>query len=449
MKQKLFTDSYLKRLIVPLIFEQTLEITVGMADTMMVSSAGEAAVSGVSLVDQVNNLIIAIVSALATGGAVVASQYLGAHEKDNASRSANQLLFTLGTAGIILMIIALAFNRPILRLFFGSIDDDVMHNAIVYFVITGLSFPFLAIYNAGAALFRSMGNSRITLRISLIMNIMNIVGNAIGVFVLHLGAAGVAWPSFFSRGVAAGIVTYLLLDQTLDVHYLKERFHIDGNVIHRILYIGIPSGIENGIFELGRVIVVSIIATFGTMQIAANGVANNLDGVGVIIGKAMSLAMITVIGQCVGAKDEEQVRFYTKKLMKITYIGMWVMDIPLLIFLRPILHLYGLSEQTLNLAWLLVMIHDVSAMFIWPLAFVLPNMLRACNDVKFTMTVSLVSMAVNRILFSWIIGAHFGMGAIGVWIAMIIDWICRTIFFVGRYLRGGWKQKMFLNDEKA
>lgn len=420
-----------------------------MADTMMVSSAGEAAVSGVSLVDQVNNLIIAIVSALATGGAVVASQYLGAHEKENASRSANQLLFTLGTAGILLMVITLLFNRPILRLFFGSISDDVMHNAIIYFIITGLSFPFLAIYNAGAALFRSMGNSRITLRISLIMNIMNIVGNAIGVFALHLGTAGVAWPSFFSRGVAAGIVTYLLLDQTLDVHYLKEKFHIDGSVIHRILYIGIPSGIENGIFELGRVIVVSIIATFGTMQIAANGVANNLDSVGVIIGKAMSLAMITVIGQCVGAKDEKQVRFYTKKLMKITYIGTWLMDIPLLILLRPILHLYGLSAETLNLAWLLVMIHDVSAMFIWPLAFVLPNMLRACNDVKFTMTVSLVSMAVNRIFFSWIIGAHFGMGAIGVWIAMIIDWICRTIFFVGRYLTGGSKKKMYMNTEKA
>lgn len=305
--KRLFSDAYLKKLIVPLIFEQTLEITVGMADTMMVSSVGEAAVSGVSLVDQINNLMIAVLAAVATGGAVVAAQYLGAKQKENACRSAKQLLYTLIFFGIVLMAVSLLLRKQILRLFFGSIDDNVMQAALIYFVITGLSFPFLAIYNAGAALFRSMGNSNISLRISLIMNIINIAGNAICVFALHMGVAGVAVPSLVSRGVAAVIVTILLLDTTLPVHYEKERFHLDGNMIRRILYIGIPSGIENGIFELGRVIVVSLIATFGTVQIAANGVANNLDGVGCIIGKGMSLAMITVIGQCVGARDEEQI----------------------------------------------------------------------------------------------------------------------------------------------
>ena len=441
--KRLFSDAYLKKLIVPLIFEQTLAITVGMADTMMVSSVGEAAVSGVSLVDQINNLMIAVLAAVATGGAVVAAQYLGAKQKENACRSAKQLLYTLIFFGIVLMAVSLLLRKQILRLFFGSIDDNVMQAALIYFVITGLSFPFLAIYNAGAALFRSMGNSNISLRISLIMNIINIAGNAICVFALHMGVAGVAVPSLVSRGVAAVIVTILLLDTTLPVHYEKERFHLDGNMIQRILSIGIPSGIENGIFELGRVIVVSLIATFGTVQIAANGVANNLDGVGCIIGKGMSLAMITVIGQCVGARDEEQIQFYTKKLMKITYIGTFLLDITILIFLKPLLSIYGLRTETLHLAWILVMIHNGCAILLWPLSFVLPNMLRACNDVRYTMVVSLASMFINRIVFSWILGLHFGMGAIGVWIAMIIDWICRIVFFVGRYKAGTWKKTMY------
>ena len=439
-KELLFSGNDLKKLIIPLVFEQTLAITVGMADTMMVASAGEAAVSGVSLVDMINMLIFSVLSALATGGAVVTSQFIGAKQREQACRSAKQLLYTAVAGGMVFMVVVLLAREPLLRLFFGSIEADVMENALIYMVISALSFPFLAVYNACAALFRSMGNAQITLKVSILMNVMNIVGNAVCIFGLNMGVAGVAIPSLVSRA-AAGIILYVLLKNPDNlVYFVKETFQIQWDMVQRILYIGIPSGIENGLFQLGRVLVVSIISGFGTIQIAANGVANNLDAMGCIAGQAMSLAMITVIGQCVGAQDEKQIRHYAKKLLLITYVMTAAICSAILLGLNPILSLYGLSSETTRLAWILVMIHDGFAMLLWPIAFVLPNMLRACNDVRFTMVVSIFSMFAFRIGFSYVFGIRMEMGAIGVWIAMVMDWIFRASLFVWRYQSGYWKK---------
>lgn len=316
----LFSSKELRKLIVPLIFEQALAITVGMADTMMISSVGEAAVSGVSLVDMINILMFNIMAALATGGAVVTSQCLGAKRREDARNSARQLLYTVIFAGVLIGLIVIFARTLMLRLFFGSIEADVMEHALIYLTISALSFPFLAVYNACAALFRSMGNSQITLKVSVLINLINVAGNAICIFGLHMGAAGVAVPSLISRTVGSIILYLLLRNPNLEIYFSREPFHLDLRMVKKILYIGIPSGIENGIFQLGRVLVVSIISGFGTIQIAANGVANNLDSVGVLIGQAANLTMITVIGQCVGAGDEHQVRFYTKKLLFITYV---------------------------------------------------------------------------------------------------------------------------------
>ena len=435
----LFSNKDLKKLIIPLLLEQTLAITVGMADTIMVSSVGEAAISGVSLVDMFNNLIISVLAALATGGAVVTSQFIGAGHKDDACRSAKQLIFTATVITLFISCFVIVFNKPILRLFFGSIEEDVMTNAIIYMVICAVSFPFLAVYNSCAALFRSMGNSQITFKVSLLMNAINVCGNALCVYALKMGVEGVAIPTLVSRAVA-GIVLYILLKNPKNMVYItKEKFKVELDVIKRILYIGIPSGIENGIFQLGRVLVVSIIAGFGTVQIAANGVANSLDGMGCIVGQAMNLAMISVIGRCAGAGDEKQIRYYTKKLLAITYICTAIVNTTILLLLNNILSIYSLSPETRELTYILVMIHNGFAMLLWPASFVLPNMLRACNDVKFTMVIAIFSMFVFRIGFSYIIGVNMGMGAIGVWIAMLMDWIFRVICFVGRYFRSKWK----------
>lgn len=440
-ENRLFSKKDLRKLIIPLILEQTLSITVGMADTMMISSAGEAAVSGVSLVDMFNNLIISVLAALATGGAVVTSQCIGAGRREEACRSARQLVFTEAAITIGISVLVLLFHRQILGLFFGQIEADVMQNAIIYLIISVFSFPLLAVYDSCAALYRSMGNAQITLKISLLMNVINVVGNAIGVYVLKLGVAGVAIPSLVSRGVA-GVVLFTLLHNPDNLVFLtREKFKVDATIVKRILFIGIPSGIENGIFQLGRVLVVSIIAAFGTSQIAANGVANSLDSMGCIVGQAMSLAMITVIGRCVGAGEEGQVRYYTKKLLGETYFYTAVINSIILLLLPWILQIYGLGEETTRLSYILVMIHDGMAIFLWPASFVLPNMLRACNDVKYTMVVSIFSMITFRIGFSYLFGVHMGWMAVGVWAAMVIDWVFRVLCFVGRYLAGTWRKK--------
>lgn len=439
----LFTNKDLRKLILPLILEQALAITVGMADTMMISSVGEVAVSGVSLVDMINMLLFSVFSALATGGAVVVSQNIGARKMDEARRAAKQLLAAVLVISSIVAVLTALFREELLGLLFGNIEADVMEAAIIYLVISAVSFPFLGIYNACAALFRAMGKTDITFKVSVVGNIINVAGNAVCIFVFHMGVAGVAIPSLISR-VVMGMVLYVLLRKPkYEIHFDKERFRMDLRIVKKILYIGIPSSVENGLFQLGRVLVVSIISGFGTVQIAANGVANSLDSIGCIMGMAMNLAMITVIGQCVGADDKEQIKYYMKKLLIISYAGFAVINIPLLLNLETVLAIYGLGAETTRLAYILVMIHNGTAIFLWPMAFVFPYMLRACNDVKFPMVASIFSMCVFRIGFSLILGVQYGLGAIGVWIAMVIDWVFRIICFVARYLHGDWKKTMY------
>jgi putative MATE family efflux protein len=442
-KNYLFSNTDLRKLILPLILEQALAITVGMADTMMISSVGEVAVSGVSLVDMINMLLFSVFSALATGGAVVVSQNIGARKLDEAKKAAKQLLAVVLFFSIVIAALTVIFRKGFLGLLFGKIEADVMDAAIIYLVISAISFPFLGVYNACAALFRAMGKTDITFKVSVLGNIINVVGNAVCIFIFHMGVAGVAIPSLISRAVM-GIVLYALLRKpSYEIYFDKERFQLDMGIVNKILYIGIPSSIENGLFHLGRVVVVSIISGFGTIQIAANGVANSLDSIGCIMGMAMNLAMITVIGQCVGADDKEQIKYYMKKLLVISYIGFAVINIPLLLGLNGVLTLYGLGAETTRLAYILVMIHNGAAMLLWPMAFVFPYMLRACNDIRFPMVASIFSMFTFRIGFSLILGVHFGLGAIGVWIAMVIDWVFRIICFAARYLHRDWEKTMY------
>ena len=439
-REPLFSQKELLVLAIPLLVEQLLEVTVGMADTMMVSRCGEAAISGVSLVDMINNLIIVLFAALATGGAVVVSQYLGAKERGNADKSAGQLLLLSSLSGVVIGVVCFVLARPMIRLFYGSIDADVLDAGVKYLQIIALSYPFLALYNGGAALFRSIGNSKISMQISFLMNIINIVGNAVCIFGFKMGVDGVAWPSVVSRVVAAALILRKCYREDA-VLTVPKTLRLDGGMAKRILGIGIPSAFENSLFEAGRILVVSMISTFGTVQIAANAVANNLDGMGVIPGKAISLAMITVVGRCIGAGDHEQTVYYTRKLLLWAYITMGLSNGAILLFLRQLVGIYALSGETMELAITLVTIHAGCAIIFWPLSFVLPNALRAANDVKFTMVVSILSMACWRLGFSYLLCVRMGWGAVGVWVAMVIDWTCRVTCFVLRFRSGAWKTK--------
>ena len=419
--------------------EQVLSITVGLADTIMVSSVGEAAVSGVSLVDMLNVLIINIFSALATGGAVVVAQLLGARERKRACDAARQLYLVVIAISLGFSVLIMLLRAPLLRLLFGSIEDDVMASALTYLTVSVFSYPVLAVYNAGAALFRAQGNSRISMLIAGLINVVNLIGNSVLIFVLDWGVAGAALSSLFSRGVAAVVITVLLLhpEHTVSLR-TGTRFRPDFSLIRRILQIGVPNGLENSLFQLGRILVVSIIALFGTTQIAANAVANNLDAIAVIPGQAMSLAMITVIGQCIGSGDADQARFMAKKLLKITYLINGACCLLTIAVTPLVLRIYSLSPEALSLGMTLIFIHNGCAALIWPASFTLPNVLRAANDVRYPMVCSVASMMLLRLASGYVLAVWCNLGAIGIWIAMVGDWLCRSACFAVRFRGTRW-----------
>lgn len=443
MDTRLFSNKSLIKLIIPLVIEQGLTILVGMADGVMVASVGEAAISGVSLVDMIAAVILVLFTALATGGAVVTSQFLGARNLEKARRSAGQLILMAVSLGVLIMVPCLLFSEQLLMLCFGAIEPDVKAAGLIYLRITALSFPFLALYNAGAAIYRSVGNSKMSMQASLLMNVINVVGNAFCIFVLHWGVVGVAVPTLISR-MAAGI--YMMVKCAKPQLQLRPTWKglttIDQQMMGSILRIGVPSACENCFFSLGRLIVAGMITLFGTSQVSANAVAGNIDRVGIIIGQSMGLAMVTVVGQCVGARDTEQAKYYTGKLLGWTYLAQGLTNVLIVIFVGNLVDFYSaLTPETRALAMRLSTIHASLAIIFWPVSFVLPNALRAANDVRFTMWVGIFSMLACRILGSWVLCVHLGWGATGVWIAMVIDWVCRTSFFVPRYLGGKWKTK--------
>lgn len=443
----MFTNSDLKKLIIPLVIEQILVMTVGMADTMMVSHAGETAMSGVALVDMIDYLIITIFAALAAGGAVIVSQYLGAKQADDAKTTSEQLILLSFLLSVLVMAVCLVFHNGILKLLFGKIERDVMSACVKYFVITSFSFPFLGVYNACAALFRSMGETKVTMYVSALMNVINITGNAIGIFALKAGVAGVAVPTFISRAVAAVIMLILLLVKKYEIRpKLKTMLRLNKRSAANILRIAIPNGLENGFFALGRVLVTGVVSMFGTAQIAANGTANSIDQVAVMVVNAINLAMITVVGKCIGAGEVEQSKRYTKKLMKISYISTAALGILIIAALPLILRLYELSAEAYRYSIILISMHNILAMLLHPTSFNLANSLRAAGDVRFTMIVGICSMLIFRLGSALLFGEVFELGVIGVWIAMGMDWMVRSVAFTIRYRSGKWKQMRVIKN---
>lgn len=442
---RLFSKQDLKRLIIPLVLEQLLAVTIGMADTVMVSSAGEAAVSGVSLVDTINVLLINIFSALATGGAVVASQYLGRREEENACASAQQLVATIAILALAIMGVSLAAKDWLLRLIFGGIEADVMRNAQIYFLLSALSYPFLAIYNAGAALFRSMGNSKISLETSVVMNLINVIGNAITIYGFQMGVFGAALATLISRIVGAVVMLVLLRNRANPIHIVSyRRLTLRFDMIKRILQVGVPNGLENGMFQFGKILVQGLIATFGTSAIAANAVGNSVAGIAIIPGSAIGLAMITIVGRCVGAQDYDQARYYTKLLMKMTYGSMLFLNLAEMLACRWIISCFHLSPEASSIALEILIAHSICCIFIWPMSFTLPNALRAAGDARFTMICSVISMWTCRVIMSYVLAQGLDMGVMGVWIAMFMDWVVRAVIFYFRFRGPKWTEKKII-----
>ncbi len=437
----MFTSKDLKKMIVPLFLEQLLVMLVGMMDTMVVSFAGEAAVSGVSLVNQFNTVFIYLFTALATGGAVVISQYIGRGDKPSSVLASGQLLRFSILLALVLEAIALAGSRRILRLLFGRVEPDVMEACVVYLRISAYSYPALAIYNAGASVQRSLGRTKITMYISLISNVINVIGNFIGVFLLKAGVAGVAWPSLIARTFSAAAVTFLCFNSKAQAHYDRAGiFSSDRPMLRRILGIAVPNSIESAIFQLVKVGLSSVVALFGTYQIAANGIAQSFWSFAAIMGIAMQPVYTTVIGRYMGAGDAEGAGLWMRRLNKRTLLLSLGWNALVAIAALPVLRLYSLEQQTRDLIFALILIHNFFNSFAFPFFGPLGVGLRAAGDVKFTMAASIATTILGRLLFSFVFALGFGWGVIGIAFAMALDWCSRGLIFWLRMRSGKWAQ---------
>ncbi len=441
MKEKMFSNRALFRLFAPLLVEQLLLMLVGMVDTIMVSSAGEAAISGVSIVNDVNNLMIQLLAALSGGGAVVVSQYLGLGDKKQTIRSASQLVMISSLIAFGICVISLLSYKQVLQLLYGSVEPDVMQAARTYYWITALSFPVLGIYNAGTAVFRSMGRTNTTMFVSILMNTINIIGNYIGVFVLHMGVAGVAWPTLISRAVAAVLMLGLSFSKENPIYIVwNEIFCWRGMMLKKILTVAVPNGIENALFQVGKILLSTFVATYGTTQIAANGVSNSLNTLCYATESAIQLGAVTIIGQCVGADDYPQAEYYIRRLVKIAYAAALVNNVIMYLCMPFLLGLYTLSGETYQIAHLIITMECIAVTLLHSPAFVIPSSLRAAGDVRYTMIISVLSMFVFRVAGAYILGTIMGYGVVGTKFAWYIDWAARCIFFIHRFHSGKWKK---------
>ncbi len=449
----LFSRKDLFKLILPLIFQSVLSLLTGTINTMMVSRAGDAAVSGVSLVTMLDNLLIIAFTAIVTGGSVVVSQAMGRQDTKLMHNSSKQLLYCVTFISLVITVTVFTLRVPLLNLLYGDVEADVMYHALNYFSIISLSFPLLAIHQVGAALFRVMGNTVLCMWLGFASNIQVIITNYIFISKLCMGAAGAALSTMLSRLVFSVTVIVLLHNKKRPLYFEKLwHYRPDFPLIKRILQIGIPTGIENSMHSFGKLLTSSLISTMGTVAVAANSVALNLANFQYMAGNAVGSSTTTVVGRCIGAGEKEQAKKYSRLLLGICYALLFVGSLITLLFTKPLLSLYGLSEASTELAAELLRLHAIVAVFIWPLGFYLPGVFRAAGDAKFPMKVASVAMWVFRVAGAYILAADgfslfglsipgFGMGIIGVWIAMFADWVCRASFYGWKYFSGRWIKK--------
>ncbi|MFD5018026.1 MATE family efflux transporter [Paenibacillus sp. NPDC058367] len=438
-KPLLFSNLQLKKLFLPLMIEQLLEAMMGLVNSVMVASVGESAVSGVSLVEMVMLLLISIFAALATGGTVIVGQYLGSKRENQAREAANQLVLFVGSVGLVIMVLIYLLKGFILHGLFGTITTEVYGHANTYLLIVGVSVPFLALYNAGAAVFRTMGNSKLPMQIMLVVNLVNIAGNALMVYGLDMGTAGIAIPTLFSR-MGAAVCILVLVSNPKNLLSLKKtlRHKFDGKMIKQMMRIGVPYGMENGMFYIGRLLILSLVSTFGTAAIAANSVGSTIASLQALPGMAIGLGMSVVISRCVGAGEYAQARYYTRKIIGMIYVAQIVSSVVSLALFPSLLRMYHFSEEAEQWATMIVWSHAIVMMLIWPFGNALPSVFRAAGDAKFPMVVSMITMICCRIAFAYALVYWFHMDMFATWIAVYCDWLIKAALFIWRYISGKW-----------
>jgi putative MATE family efflux protein len=434
----MFTGSKLWKLLIPLMIEQLLASLMGMADTMMVSRLGSAEVSAVSLSDSINNLVIQAFAALATGGTIICSQYIGRKDRQRANRAAEQVMFACFTLSFAVGLVCFLLRGPILSLVFGSVSDDVMRYSLIYFAYTSVSFPFIALYQSGSAFFRAGGNSRFPMTISVISNVLNIIGNAIFMFLLHMGVAGAALSTLLSRAFCAIVIFGFLRRPKQEIvirHYLVKP---DWKMIKKVLSIGIPSGVENSMFQFGKLAIQSSVSTLGTASIAAQAMTNimeHVNGVGAI---GVGIGLMTIVGQAIGAGKKEEAKYYILRLMDISETVIIISCLLVFALAKPVIWLAGMEAFSGKLCFYMISWITLVKPLIWTPAFIIAYGMRASGDVRFSMIVSSCTMWMCRVILATILIRGFGMGPMAVWIGMFSDWFVRGVIYLWRYRSMKW-----------
>jgi putative MATE family efflux protein len=438
----LFNNKALFALLIPIIIEQMLNSFMGMADTIMVSNVGTVAMSAVSLVDSINNLIIQLFAAMAAGAAIICSQYLGGKNIKGCNKAAKQVVLTVLVISTAIMIVGLAFRIPLLSFVFGRVEPAVMADAQVYFLITALSYPFLAMFNAGAAIYRAGGNAKFPMKVSLISNLINIVGNGILIFGFQMGVAGAAISTLVSRIFCMVVIFYALRKPKQDIvvdNYLETR--PDWSLIKKILMISIPAGIENSMFQFGKLAIQSTVSTMGTIVISAQAMTNILENVNGIVGVGVGIGLMTVVGQSIGANRKQEARYYIVKLTAIAEIGIIASCIFVYLIARPVTILGGMEAESASLCIMMVGVITLIKPLFWALSFVPAYGMRAAGDVRFSMITSMITMWCFRVALCMFLVYGCGVGIMAVWYGMFADWGVRAIIFTYRFFTGKWMEK--------
>ena len=443
----LFSNKALVALLIPIVVEQLLNSFMGMIDTMMVSNVGSEALSGVSLVDSVNNLIVQLFSAMATGAAIVCSHYVGMRDKEGANNAAKQVVISVGVIALVITVFGITFKRQILGIIFGQIEPGVMENAVIYFFFTALSYPFLALFSAGSAIFRSCGNSRYPMMVSVISNVINIIGNYILIFTFDMGVTGAAIATLISR-IFCMVAVYVALAKPRQDIVVNDYMNIrpDWSLIKTILAIGIPSGIENSMFQFGKLAIQSTVSTMGTAVIAAQAMTNILEGLNGIFGLGVGMCLMTVVGQCMGAGRKEEARYYIIKLCIIAEVGITISCLLVYAMLRPVTVIAGMESTSAALCIEMMTAITIVKPLIWTGSFVPAYGLRAAGDVRFSMTTSIITMWGCRVALCIFLVRTYNMGPMAVWYGMFADWALRSVIFFSRFLSGKWMKKEVIKN---
>lgn len=438
-KHLLFDNHALFLLLVPIVIEQLLNSLMGMIDTMMVSTVGSEAISAVSLVDSFNNLIIQVFSAMAAGAAIICSQYLGSGNAQETNKAARQVVLTVTVISAVVMLVCLLGRERLLYVIFGEVEEEVMKGCLVYFLITVVSYPFLALFSVGAALFRAGGNSGFPMKVSVISNILNIAGNVVFIYGFQWSVGGAALSTLISRIFSMAVIFYALRRprQVIVVRDYK-KIRPDLPLIWKIMAIGIPSGIENGMFQFGKLAIQSTVSTMGTAAIAAQAMASILEGLNGMCGIGIGIGLMTVVGQCIGAGRYEEAKYYIVKLTKAAWVSILISCLVVFAITKPVTWLAGMEASSAKLCFEMVTAITIVKPIAWVGSFIISYGLRAAGDVKFSMIVSTITMWCCRVVLCVFLVRVYHFGPMAVWIGMFADWAVRSVIFTARFLSGKW-----------